>query len=164
MTNPRCVRDLDGERRYIAGDELIEAARAAIAADWRSKRPRVRLNNSQDSEARLQVLLADSPRERFGVLFLDCRNRVIDWRIMFEGTLDSAMVYPREIARACLENNAASIILAHNHPSGVAEPSQADHLITERIRKCVELLDVRVVDHFIVTPHGCASLARLGAL
>ena len=123
-----------------------------------------RLNNSADSERFLMARLRDRRYETFCCLFLDCRNRVLAFEEIFHGTLDSAMVYPREIVRRSMERNAAAVILAHNHPSGVAEPSQADHLITERIRKALELIDVRVLDHFIVGHDGCASLARLGAL
>ncbi len=123
-----------------------------------------RLRNSSDSERFLMARLRDRRYETFCCLFLDCRNRVLAFEELFHGTLDSAMVYPREIVRRAMERNAAAVILAHNHPSGVAEPSQADHLITQRIRKALELIDVRVLDHFIVGHDGCASLARLGAL
>ena len=81
---------------------------------------------------------------------LDNRNRVITFREMFSGTIDGASVYPREVVKQALADNAAAIILAHNHPSGVSEPSQADIRITERLRKALELVDIRVLDHVII--------------
>ncbi len=151
----------------------IGSAKAAILAAARECSTRAlkekiaagrQLRNSSDSERFLLARLRDRRYETFCCLFLDCRNRVLAFEEVFHGTLDSAMVYPREIVRRAMERNAAAVILAHNHPSGVAEPSQADHLITQRIRKALELIDVRVLDHFIVGHDGCASLARLGAL
>lgn len=143
----------------------IAAARECYARSLKEKiTTGRRLNNSADSERFLLARLRDRRHETFCCMFLDCRNRVLGFEEIFHGTLDSAMVYPREIVRRAMERNAAAVILAHNHPSGVAEPSQADHLITERIRKALELIDVRVLDHFIVGDNRCASLARLGAL
>ena len=144
---------------------LITAARECCTRSLKEKiTTGRRLHNSSDSERFLLARLRDRRYETFCCLFLDCRNRVLAFEEIFHGTLDSAMVYPREIVRRSMERNAAAVILAHNHPSGVAEPSQADHLITERIRKALELIDVRVLDHFIVGHEGCTSLARLGAL
>ncbi|MYH35040.1 MAG: JAB domain-containing protein [Gammaproteobacteria bacterium] len=159
--------------RELAGVHGIGAAKATVIAAARecyarSLKEKIttgrRLGNSADSERFLLARLRDRRYETFCCMFLDCRNRVLAFEEIFHGTLDSAMVYPREIVRRAMERNAAAVILAHNHPSGVAEPSQADHLITERIRKALELIDVRVLDHFIVGHDGCASLARLGAL
>ena len=151
----------------------IGAAKTALLAAARESTTRAlkekitvgrRLRNASDSERFLLARLRDRRYETFCCLFLDCRNRVLAFEEVFHGTLDSAMVYPREIVRRSMERNAAAVILAHNHPSGVAEPSQADHLITQRIRKALELIDVRVLDHFIVGHDCCTSLARLGAL
>ena len=144
---------------------LIIAARECCTRSLKEKiTTGRRLHNSSDSERFLLARLRDRRYETFCCLFLDCRNRVLAFEEIFHGTLDSAMVYPREIVRRSMERNAAAVILAHNHPSGVAEPSQADHLITERIRNALELIDVRVLDHFIVGHEGCTSLALLGAL
>jgi DNA repair protein RadC len=105
------------------------------------------------------------PHESFYAIFLDNRHRVIACEELFRGTIDGASVHPREVARRCFELTAQAIILAHNHPSGVAEPSQADELITHRLRDALALLDVRVIDHLIVTGHGdCASLAERGLI
>ena len=154
----------------VRGIGAAKAATLAAARECctRSLKERIttgrRLRNSTDSERFLLARLRDRRYETFCCMFLDCRNRVLAFEELFHGTLDSAMVYPREIVRRAMERNAAAVILAHNHPSGVAEPSQADHLITQRIRKALELIDVRVLDHFIVGHDGCTSLARLGAL
>ena len=148
-----------------AKSAVIAAARECCTRSLKEKITTGRqLRNSRDSEQFLLARLRDRRYETFCCMFLDCRNRVLAFEEIFHGTLDSAMVYPREIVRRAMERNAAAVILAHNHPSGVAEPSQADHLITQRIRKALELIDVRVLDHFIVGHEGCTSLARLGAL
>lgn len=101
-------------------------------------------------------------REVFACLFLDTRHRVIGFRELFFGSLDSATVHPREIVRACLELNCAALILAHNHPSGVAEPSAADQAITRRIVEAVALIDVRVLDHLVVGEREAVSMAERG--
>jgi DNA repair protein RadC len=98
----------------------------------------------------LSAQLASYPHEVFACLFLDNRNRVIAFEKMFFGTIDGASVYPREVVRLALKKNAAAIIFAHNHPSGVAEPSQADEQITQRLKEALALVDIRVLDHFVV--------------
>lgn len=103
-------------------------------------------------------------REVFACLFLDTRHRVIAFRELFLGSIDSATVHPREIVRSCLELNAAAIILAHNHPSGVAEPSAADSAITRRIIEAARLIDVRVLDHLVVGDREAVSMASRGLL
>ncbi|MCZ6895293.1 MAG: DNA repair protein RadC, partial [Gammaproteobacteria bacterium] len=103
-------------------------------------------------------------REVFACLFLDTRHRVIAFRELFFGSVDSAQVHPREIIRACLEFNCAAVILAHNHPSGVAEPSAADRAITQRIVEAAGMVDVRVLDHLIVGECDVISMAELGLL
>ena len=89
-------------------------------------------------------------REVFAVLFLDSQHRLIRYQELFLGTIDAAAVYPREVVKAALQYNAAAVIIAHNHPSGVAEPSQADISITARIKSALDLIDVRLLDHFVV--------------
>lgn len=90
------------------------------------------------------------PYEVFACLFLDNKHRVIEYEEMFRGTIDSASVHPREVLRRSIHHNAAAVIFAHNHPSGVAEPSQADHRITDRLKDALGMVDVRVLDHFII--------------
>ncbi len=108
------------------------------------------LTNPADTVSYLRNQLRDRPYEVFACLMLDNRNRVIAFREMFRGTIDGASVYPREVVKQALADNAAGVILAHNHPSGVAEPSQADIQITERLKKALALVDIRVLDHVII--------------
>ena len=106
--------------------------------------------------------LRDKTREAFYVLFLDNQHRVIKGEVLFEGTIDSASVYPREVVKRALDHNAAALILAHNHPSGAAEPSQADRRITRRIGDALALVDIRVLDHFVVGDGEVVSFAERG--
>jgi DNA repair protein RadC len=112
----------------------------------------------------LVAQLRDRPYEMFCCLFLDNRHRVLSFEELFRGTIDGASVHPREVVRQALCRNAAAVILAHNHPSGVAEPSQADELITLRLRDALALVDIRVLDHLIVGDNRCVSLAERGVL
>ena len=112
----------------------------------------------------LQAQLRGEPREVFAALYLDNRHRLIRYEPLFFGTIDSAAVYPREIARRALELNSAALIVAHNHPSGVAEPSDADLRITRRISDALALLDIRLLDHCVVAGAEVVSLAERGQL
>lgn len=112
----------------------------------------------------LRILLADRPHEVFAVVFLDAQNRVIVTQEMFRGTLTQTAVYPREVLIAALAHSAAGVILCHNHPSGVAEPSRADEVLTQTLKSALALVDVRVLDHFIVTRGGVVSFAERGLL
>ena len=107
---------------------------------------------------------AGQGREVFGCLFLDNRHRLICFDEVFHGTIDGASVHPREVVKLALARNAAAVILAHNHPSGVAEPSQADELITGRLREALALVDIRVLDHIVVGDGACVSFAERGLL
>jgi DNA repair protein RadC len=118
-------------------------------------------------QAARQFLLAqlrDRPHEVFCVLYLDNRHRVIAFDELFRGTIDGASVHPREVVRQTLAHNAAAVILAHNHPSGVAEPSHADEIITRRLCDALALVDVRVLDHVIVGDGRCLSFAERGLI
>lgn len=112
----------------------------------------------------LPALLGGYRQERFGVLFLDTQNRLIAYEEMFRGTLNTTTVHPREIVRAALGHHAASVILAHNHPSGTPEPSSADIQITKRIKDALGLLEIKVTDHFIATGTITMSMAEKGLL
>ncbi|HAG39852.1 MAG TPA: hypothetical protein DCL33_08180, partial [Pseudoalteromonas sp.] len=103
-------------------------------------------------------------QEVFMVLYLDSQNRLVKDEILFYGTINSASVYPREVLKAALKNNAAAIILAHNHPSGIAEPSQADKLITNKLQQALQLVDINVLDHIIVGGETCVSFAQRGLI
>ncbi|MCW9048367.1 MAG: DNA repair protein RadC [Gammaproteobacteria bacterium] len=108
------------------------------------------LTSPQETRQFLSSKLRDYTHEVFAVLFLDQRHRVIRFDEMFQGTIDGASVYPREVVKKALEYNAAAVIFAHNHPSGVAEPSQSDERITQRLKEALGLVDIRVLDHFVV--------------
>ena len=108
--------------------------------------------------------LRDQQQEQFACLLLDSQHRVIRFEVLFYGTIDAASVYPREVVKCCLRHNAAAVILAHNHPSGVAEPSQADQRITQRLVEALALVDIRVLDHFVVGDGELVSFAERGLL
>ena len=122
------------------------------------------LTNPDVTKRYLQVMLAQKEQEVFSCVFLDNQHRVISYDEMFYGTIDGASVHPREVAKRALKHNAAALILAHNHPSGVAEPSQADIQITSRLKEALSLVDVRVIDHIVIAGHQTISLAERGLL
>jgi DNA repair protein RadC len=122
------------------------------------------IRSPADTEAFLTARLRDLPHELFCCLYLDNRHRIIHFEELFRGTIDGTSVYPREVVKQCLSVNAAAIILAHNHPSGVAEPSQADERITRRIRAALELVDIRLLDHLIIGDGSSTSLASRGMI
>lgn len=112
----------------------------------------------------LSLKLAQLGHEVFAVLFLDAQNRLVRFEEMFRGTLTQTSVYPREIVKRCLDLHAAAVILAHNHPSGAAEPSRADEFLTQSLKGALALVDVRVLDHFVVGRGGVVSFAERGLL
>ncbi len=112
----------------------------------------------------LTARLRDKPYELFCCLYLDNRHRVIRFEELFRGTIDGASVYPREVVKAALSVNAAALILAHNHPSGVAEPSQADERITQRLKAALALVDIRLLDHLVIGDGESTSLSARGLI
>jgi len=114
--------------------------------------------------AYLSARLRDYPYEVFSALFLDNRHRMIAFEELFRGTIDGASVHPREVVRRALTHNAAALIISHNHPSGVAEPSQADQRITVRLRDALALIDVRLLDHIVIGDGEHCSLAQRGLI
>lgn len=110
----------------------------------------------------MQLHLGAEKTERFSVLYLDAQNRAIALETPFTGTLTQTSVYPREIMRSALAHNAAAVIFAHNHPSGASLPSRADEALTQSLKQALALMDVRVLDHFIVTTGGVVSMAEMG--
>lgn len=112
----------------------------------------------------LTTQLRHQPREVFAILLLDSQHRLIHYQELFAGTINAAPVYPREVLKQVMQYNAAAVILAHNHPSGVAEPSQADQRVTERLKKALALVDVMLLDHFIVGSGDPVSFAERGLL
>ena len=144
----RLVAALELARRCL-GEELVG---------------RTALTSPRDSAAFLKAQLAHKPYEVFACLFLDNRHRVLAFEELFRGTLDGASVHPREVVRASLKHNAAAVILAHNHPSGVAEPSVADRNITRQLRDALQLVGVRVLDHLVVGAGEPTSMAARGLI
>lgn len=122
------------------------------------------LTSTADTRAFLSARLRDRPHETFCCLFLDTRHRVLAFEELFRGTLDGAAVYPREVVKQALAHNAAAVILAHNHPSGVAEPSRADKVLTQRLKDALALVDIRVLDHLVVGDGEITSFAECGLL
>ena len=112
----------------------------------------------------LRLTLASLPHEAFVVLFLDSQHRLLAADELFRGTLAQTSVYPREVVKAALARNAAAVIFAHNHPSGVAEPSRADELLTQALKQALALVDIRTLDHFVVAGHRVVSFAERGLL
>jgi DNA repair protein RadC len=122
------------------------------------------LSKPDETRDFLRLRLADYRNEVFGCLFLDNRHRIIAVRELFQGTIDGASVYPRVVVQQAMEVNAAAMVLFHNHPSGVAEPSHADEAITRRLKDALALVDVRVLDHFVVSAGESVSFAERGLL
>ena len=122
------------------------------------------IRSPADTETFLLARLRDRPHEVFCCLYLDNRHRVILFEELFRGTIDGTSVYPREIVKQALTVNAAAIILAHNHPSGICEPSQADERITRRVKSALDLVDIRLLDHLVIGDGKSTSLASRGML
>lgn len=120
------------------------------------------LESPEQTRQYLKALLRDCPNEQFGCLFMDNRHRVIQYETLFHGSISSASVHPRVVVQRALFHNAAAIILAHNHPSGVSEPSRADIDITRTLKQALQLVEVRVLDHLIVGDFDITSLAEQG--
>ncbi|WMC10346.1 DNA repair protein RadC [Oceanimonas pelagia] len=150
-----------GLAKYVQLKASMELMRRFL--DERIKREHA-LTSPALTRAFLQLRLRDQPREVFALLLLDNQHRVIEFHELFYGTLDAAAVYPREIVTLALKQGAAAVILVHNHPSGVAEPSRADRMITERIQAALGLLDIRVLDHLVVGDGETVSFAERGWL
>ncbi|MCS6948393.1 MAG: DNA repair protein RadC [Steroidobacteraceae bacterium] len=150
-----------GPARYSTLQAALELARRHYCEPLR--RGSVLVSPAKTREF-LIAQLRDLPYEVFCCLYLDNRHRLIAFEELFRGTIDGASVHPREVLRQALSHNAAAVILAHNHPSGVAEPSQADQLITRRLRDALALLDIRLLDHLVVAGPDAVSLAERGLM
>lgn len=147
--------------RVATRTDVVAWTQATLAAEVLGRQ----LTSPADAADFLREALAASQAEHFAVVYMTNRHQVLALEIPFRGTVDSTSVYPREIVRRALELNAAAVVFAHNHPSGIANPSEADRIITQRLRSALELIDVRVLDHFIVVPRGTPlSMAGLGLI
>ena len=150
-----------GQAKFVQLQAVLEMSRRALQETLQRGDA---LNSPRAVRDYLQLLLAGRQQEVFVVLFLDTQHRVIATEELFHGTLSQTSVYPREVVKRALALNAAAVILAHNHPSGVAEPSSADELITSVLKQALALVDVRVLDHFIVAAGTTLSFAERGLL
>lgn len=148
-----------GTAKFAQLQAVLEMARRHLAASL----PRgEKLSSATDTRNYLSSQLRDKPQEVFACLFLDNQHRVIAFEELFHGTINSASVYPREVVKAALKHNAAAIILAHNHPSGVAEPSQSDRVLTRQLTEALALVDIPVLDHCVVGDNEVISFAERG--
>jgi DNA repair protein RadC len=150
-----------GEFIAATSEEIVAAAKVHLSHRLRRG---ATLNSPRATRDFLSLKLGVLDHEVFAVIFLDKRHRVISYSEMFRGTLDGASVHPREVVKEALRLNAAAVILAHPHPSGVAEPSQADEHITGRLKEALALIDVRVLDHIIIGGGDTTSMAERGLL
>ncbi|MDT3719738.1 RadC family protein [Pseudomonas oryzihabitans] len=150
-----------GPAKYSQLQAVLEMGRRHLAEGLKRDSA---LESPQQVRDYLKARLRHEPHEIFGCLFLDTRHRVLAFEALFHGTIDGASVYPRQVVKRALAHNAAAVILTHNHPSGVAEPSQADRLLTGRLKDALALVDVRVLDHFIVGDGEPLSMAEYGWL
>ena len=155
------VRGDQGRYLPATADQILEAARYVID----QKIPRGALFTSPTLvKDYLRTKLASVEHEVFAVLFLDNQNRLIEYVEMFRGTIDQASVYPREVVKEALRLNAAAVVFSHNHPSGSPEPSQADRVLTQRLKEALALVDVRTLDHSVVGGAVTTSFAECGLL
>lgn len=155
------VRDADGECRPASRAEVLEEARRVLAHQVRRG---ATLTSPAAVKDHLRIRFAGLEHEVFAVVFLDAQSRLIDTREMFRGTATQTSVYPREVVKEALKLNAVAVILAHNHPSGVAEPSRADEYLTQTLKSTLALIDVRVLDHMVVAGADVVSFVERGLL
>ncbi|WP_129973035.1 MULTISPECIES: DNA repair protein RadC [Pseudomonas] len=148
-----------GPAKFAQLQAVLEMGRRHLAERMRQK---TALENPQVVRDYLKAMLRHEPHEVFGCLFLDSKHQVLTFETLFRGSIDNTAVHPREVVKRSLANNAAAVILCHNHPSGNSDPSQADRLLTKRLQKALELVDVRVLDHFIVGDGEPLSMAECG--
>lgn len=164
MSHPAFVRNERGHYQVIgevSRDDIIHTASALLQQTIAHSEL---MNNAKLVGNYLQLQLAQQSNEQFCVMFLNNQHQLIAFETLFSGTIDQAPVFPRVIVQRALEHNAAAVILAHNHPSGTLEASRADRTITQRIQDALQLIDVRVLDHFIVSTEGWLSFSESGYL
>jgi DNA repair protein RadC len=150
-----------GQAKYVQLQAVLEIARRHLGEILAEP---AGLKDPRDARDFLRARLRDLDHEVFAALFLDSQNRVLAFEVLARGTLNAAAVYPREVVKLALRHNAASLIFAHNHPSGVAEPSPADRSLTTRLKDALGLVDIRVLDHFVVGEGSPVSFAERGWL
>lgn len=148
-----------GPAKFAQLQAVLEMSRRHLAEQLRRDSA---LESPQAVRDFLKAQLRHVPHEQFACLFLDTRHRVLAFEVLFQGTIDGASVYPRQVVKRALAHNAAAIILSHNHPSGIAEPSEADRQLTQRLKEALALIDVRVLDHFVIGDGEPTSMAERG--
>jgi DNA repair protein RadC len=164
-----CLADLEqicdapglGPAKYAQLKAVMEMARRALKEDMQSGDA---LSSPAAVRSYLSLLLKDKPHEEFWAVFLDAQNRTIQAEMLFRGTLTQTSVYPREVVKRALYHNAAALIFAHNHPSGIAEPSRSDEALTGALKQALALVDVKVLDHFVIGAGTAMSFAERGLL
>ncbi len=144
--------------------ERLILTKAARILEARVRAEAVALNSPSLVREWLALQFSGLEREMFGVIFLDAQNRLIDFEVLFTGTLTQTSVFPREVVKAALARNAAAVMLVHNHPSGCAEPSHADQVLTQALKQALAIVDTKVLDHFIVAGSAVLSFAERGLL
>ena len=150
-----------GPTRFAELQAAVEIARRQLSETMRAGPSLASPRTTRDF---LAARLRDLEHEVFCCLYLDKRHRLIQFEELFRGTIDGASVHPREIVKLALQRNSAAVIIAHNHPSGVAEPSQADELITRRVKEALALVDIRLLDHIIIGDGATVSFAERGLI
>lgn len=155
------VRDVDGQYRPARAEEVLSQARRVLSQRVRRG---ATMSSPQAVKDHLRLEIGALEHEVFCVLFLDAQHRIIVLKKMFRGTVTQTSVYPREVVKEALAQNAAAVILAHNHPSGAPEPSRADEYLTQTLKTALALVDVRVLDHLVVGAGDVVSFAERGLL
>lgn len=153
------VRDVDGQYRPARAEEVLSQARRVLCQRVRRG---ATMSSPQAVKDHLRLEIGALEHEVFCVLFLDAQHRIIVLKQMFRGTVTQTSVYPREVVKEALAQNAAAVILAHNHPSGAPEPSRADEYLTQTLKTALALVDVRVLDHLVVAGADVVSFAERG--
>ena len=164
MANERFIKNEDGlylVPEPVGREDILSQAANLLYEDLSQSQA---MTNPSIVGRFLQTQLAGEPNEQFAALFLDNRHRVRAFETLFTGTINGAAVYPRVVVMSALKYNAAAVIFAHNHPSGDAEPSEADRRLTRRLQEALGLIDIRVLDHLVVTGSATVSMAERGWL
>ncbi len=160
-SNALLVRDVNGQYRPANAEEVLQRARQVLS---RRVRRGATMSSPQAVKDFLRLEIGTLEHEVFTVIFLDAQHRLLALKEMFRGTVSQTSVYPREVVKEALVLNAAAVVLAHNHPSGCAEPSRADEFLTQSLKAALALVDVRVLDHLVVTVTDIVSFAERGLL
>ena len=164
MTKMRKTVRLDAVPYDLSKDEQAKVIQLALDILTERHTPGQSFTNPRDTIEYLRLKFSEYKNEVFAALYLDNRHRILGFEELFFGTINGASVHPRVVVQRCMAINAAAVIFAHNHPSGISEPSHADKAITNRLKDALEILDVRVLDHFVVGAEGITSFAETGLL